>query len=59
MTKPDLSAIMASYTAKVNAEAKRRQQMIDAQAAGTLEIEFPSWGPAMGQWGEWNISDRH
>ena len=20
--------------------------------------EFPSWGPAMGQWGRWNISDR-
>ena len=26
--------------------------------AAESESDFPSWGPAMGQWGVWNISDR-
>jgi hypothetical protein len=30
-----------------------------ARRAAESASEFPSWGPAMGEWGTWNISDRH
>ena len=60
--QPDLSAIMADYTAQVIAEERRRQAIRDAVAGPTEiltpESEFPSWGPSMGQWARWNISDR-
>jgi len=60
---PDLNAIMADYTQQVIAENRRRQAIRDAAAGGTEiltpESDFPSWGPAMGEWGTWNISDRH
>ena len=46
-TKLDMSAIMAEYTAKVNAEAARRQAI--------REGRLPA---PQGQWTEWNISDR-
>jgi|TARA_B000000441_G_scaffold33619_1_gene21691 hypothetical protein len=29
-----------------------------ARRAAESASDFPSWGPAMGQWGHWNISDR-
>jgi len=47
-TKLDMSAIMAKYTADMNAQAKRRQAIIEGR------IPAPQ-----GQWTEWNISDRH
>jgi len=46
-TKLDMSAIMAEYTAKVNAEERRRQAIREGR------IPAPQ-----GQWTEWNISDR-
>ena len=56
---PDLSAIMADYTAQVRAEEKRRQAIRDAAAAGTQEW-FAKWEATrpQGQWGRWHISDR-
>ena len=45
-TKLDMSAIMAQYTAKVNAEAARRQAIIE----GRLPAPAPTT--------EWTISDR-
>jgi len=50
---PDLSAIMADYTAQVRAEEKRRQAIRNAAAAGTQEW-FAKWGRSS----SWNISDR-
>jgi len=47
-TKLDMSAIMAEYTAKVNAEAKRRQAIIEGR------IPAPEC-----QSTTWHISDRH
>ena len=56
---PDLSAIMADYTAQVRAEEKRRQAIRDAAAADTQEW-FAKWEATrpQGQWGRWHISDR-
>ena len=56
---PDLSAIMADYTAQVRAEERRRQAIRDAAAAGTQEW-FAKWEATrpQGQWGRWHISDR-
>ena len=58
-TQPDLSAIMADYTAQVRAEERRRQAIRDAAAAGTQEW-FAKWEATrpQGQWGRWHISDR-
>jgi hypothetical protein len=50
-TKLDMSAIMAQYTAKVNAEEARRQAILKAHAEGTYQA------PAPATYG-WNISDR-
>jgi len=60
---PELAAIGEQYVQQVIAEGRRRQAIRDAAVAGSTEImtpesDFPSWGPAMGQWGIWNISDR-
>ena len=60
--QPDLNAIMDTYTKQYNA-MMARSAAAKADVAGDTEIltpesEFPSWGPAMGQWGIWNISDR-
>ena len=60
--QPDLNAIMATYTKQYNA-MMARSAAAKADVAGSTEIltpesEFPSWGPAMGQWARWNISDR-
>ena len=56
---PDLSAIMADYTAQVRAEERRRQAIRNAAAAGTQEW-FAKWEATrpQGQWGRWHISDR-
>ena len=45
--QPNLSAIMADYTAQVRAEQRRRQAIRDGR------LPAPQ-----GQWVEWNISDR-
>jgi hypothetical protein len=47
ITKLDMSAIMATYTAQVMAEEKRRQ-----------EIRQGLHPAPQGTWG-WNVSDRH
>ena len=40
-------------------EQERRDRAACRRAAEMDDcIEFPSWGPAMGQWGVWHISDR-
>ena len=52
---PACQAAMQSYMDQLKREAAQRKAMRDAADQG---IEFPSWGPAMGQWGHWNISDR-
>ena len=51
-TKLDMSAIMADYTAKVNAEAKRREEILKAHAEGTYQAPDPA------TYGTWTISDR-
>jgi len=52
MTKqPDLSAILATYTQQYNRMQARSAANRQAHAEG-----FPA---PSGQWGEWNISDRH
>tara|TARA_B100000035_G_scaffold306889_1_gene309471 strand:- start:460 stop:663 length:204 start_codon:yes stop_codon:yes gene_type:complete len=38
-------------------EQEKRDREACRRAAES-ESDFPSWGPAMGQWGHWNISDR-
>jgi len=55
MNKPDLSKIMADYTASYNAMMARSAAAKADVAAGT-EILTPA--PESGQWGIWNISDR-
>jgi len=60
--QPDLNAIMDAYTKQYN-DMMARSAAAKASVAGDTEIltpesDFPSWGPAMGQWGIWNISDR-
>ena len=56
---PDLSAIMADYTAQVRREEKRRQAIRNAAAAGTQEW-FAKWEATRpsGQFARWHISDR-
>ena len=53
---PDLSAIMADYTAQVRAEEKRRQAI---RNAATQEW-FAKWEAtrSQGQFARWHISDR-
>lgn len=54
MTHEELIAmVMADYTAKINAEEAQREAIRQQPPS-----DFPSWGPALGQWGHWNISDR-
>jgi len=50
-TQPDLSKIMADYTAQVRREEARRQKIRDWYAK--WEETRPQ-----GQFGTWNISDR-
>ena len=45
-------ALIVLEQEKRDREAARRAVEMDDR------IEFSSWGPAMGQWGTWNISDR-
>jgi hypothetical protein len=47
-----IASVMADYTAKVIAEGKRRQEILKAHAEGTYQAPE-------GQYGNWNISDRH
>ena len=54
--QPDLNAIMATYTKQYNAMMARSAAAKADVAAGT-EILTPA--PERGQWGVWNISDRH
>ena len=58
--QPDLSAIMADYTAQVRAEERRRQAIRDAASAADQQAWFEKWEATrpQGQWGRWNISDR-
>ena len=53
---PDLSAIMADYTAQVRAEERRRQAI---RNAATQEW-FAKWEATRpsGQFARWHISDR-
>jgi hypothetical protein len=51
-TKLDMSTIMADYTAKVNAEAKRREEILKAHAEGTYQAPDPA------TYGTWTVSDR-
>jgi len=53
---PDLAAILADYTRQHNAMMARSAAAKADVAAGT-EILTPA--PESGQWGVWNISDRH
>jgi len=53
-TKPDLNAIMAAYTQQYNTMQARSAANRQAHAEGR---PFPYLNG--GQWGEWNISDRH
>ena len=57
--QPDLTAIMADYTAQVRAEEKRRQAIRNAAAADE-QAWFAKWEATrpQGQWGRWHISDR-
>ena len=57
--QPDLTAIMADYTAQVIAEERRRQAIRDAAAADE-QAWFAKWEATrpQGQWGRWHISDR-
>ena len=52
-SSPELAAIALRV---LEQEKKEREA---ARRAAESADEFPSWGPAMGQWGHWNISDRH
>jgi len=54
-TKPDLNAIMAAYTQQYNTMQARSAANRQAHAEGR-PAPFPA---PSGQWGEWNISDRH
>ena len=53
---PLMSRVMDSILKQQQAEADRRKAVRECREA---ESDFPSWGPAMGQWGHWDISDRH
>ena len=62
INKAQMQSILDQYTKEHNA-MMARSAAAKADVAGsteilTPEIEFPSWGPSMGQWGYWNISDR-
>ena len=52
---PICQSVMASYLEELKRETARRQAIRECREA---ESDFPSWGPAMGEWGTWNISDR-
>ena len=53
MTHDELIAsVMADYTAKVNAEAKRREEILKAHAEGTYQAPDPA------TYGTWTVSDR-
>ena len=51
---PVMQAAMDSIRKQMAAEAAHRKAIRECREAS----DFPSWGPAMGQWGHWNISDR-
>ena len=53
---PLMQKVMEDIQRQHQAEADRRKAVRECREA---ESDFPSWGPAMGQWGHWNISDRH
>ena len=50
-----MQKVMENIQRQQQAEADRRKAVRECREA---ESDFPSWGPAMGQWGHWNISDR-
>ena len=52
---PVILSAMESIKADMLREAAERQRIRECRQH---ESDFPSWGPAMGQWGVWNISDR-
>jgi hypothetical protein len=62
INQEQMQSILAQYTREHNAMMARSAAAKADVAAGTEiltpESDFPSWGPAMGQWGVWNISDR-
>jgi len=55
-TQPDLPLILADYTQFV-IQQQRRWAAMRAEFATGDEILTPA--PESGQWGIWNISDRH
>ncbi len=56
-TAPVIFAAMDAIKAGMLREASERKRIRECRQPES-ESDFPSWGPAMGQWGVWNISDR-
>ena len=57
---PELNAIALQVLEQEKRERELRREWFAKwnETSNNDRIEFPSWGPAMGQWGHWNISDR-
>jgi hypothetical protein len=53
---PLMETVMQNILKQQAAEAAQRKAIRECRESTS---DFPSWGPAMGQWGNWNISDRH
>ena len=53
---PLMQKVMENIQRQHQAEAAQRKAIRECRESTS---DFPSWGPAMGQWGNWNISDRH
>ena len=53
---PLMTKVMENIQRQQQAEAAQRKAIRECRESTS---DFPSWGPAMGQWGNWNISDRH
>ena len=51
-----MQKVMENIQRQQAAEAAQRKAVRECRESTS---DFPSWGPAMGQWGHWNISDRH
>jgi hypothetical protein len=52
---PLMQKVMEDIQRQHQAEAAQRKAIRECRESTS---DFPSWGPAMGQWGHWNISDR-
>jgi len=55
---PDLAAILADYTARLSAEERHRQEIRDRYFSDpAFAAQYDQ--ELSGQYGSWNISDRH